>query len=185
MRFLYSGKIKAPFAQSLGFSASSYAVASSRRWNDLQSLQKSMQYFHSIYHISTPCNSSWLKIFSRGGLCPCSMIRIYGRITINMRESPASCGPYPHANSEALRRFIHASSDYRCRQRYGRHPSSVSDQCAKNQVNIIEVSQSILQEMFCMMMLVDVSHLRRALYRVCRKTGDDGQRDESFNPRYA
>lgn len=35
--------------------------------------------------------------------------------------------------------------------------SSVSDQCAKNQVNIIEVSQSILQEMFCMMMLVDVS----------------------------
>ena len=26
--------------------------------------------------------------------------------------------------------------------------SSVSDQCAKNQVNIIEVSQSILQEMF-------------------------------------
>ena len=36
--------------------------------------------------------------------------------------------------------------------------SSVSDQCAKNQVNIIEVSQSILQEMFCMMMLVDVSH---------------------------
>jgi len=33
--------------------------------------------------------------------------------------------------------------------------SSVSDQCAKNQVNIIEVSQSILQEMFCMMMLVD------------------------------
>ena len=35
--------------------------------------------------------------------------------------------------------------------------SSVSDRCAKNQVNIIEVSQSILQEMFCMIMLVDVS----------------------------
>lgn len=36
--------------------------------------------------------------------------------------------------------------------------SSVSDKCARNQVNIIEVSQSILQEMFCMMMLVDVSN---------------------------
>ena len=122
MRFLYSVKIKAPFAQSLGFSASSYAVAASRRWNDLQSLQKSVQYFHSIYHISTACNSSWLKIFSRGWLCPCSIFRIYGRISINMRGSPASCGPYPHANSEALRRFTHASCDYRCRQRYGRHP---------------------------------------------------------------
>ena len=31
--------------------------------------------------------------------------------------------------------------------------SSVSDQCAKNQVNIIEVSQSILQEMFCICLL--------------------------------
>ncbi len=35
--------------------------------------------------------------------------------------------------------------------------SSVSNKCARNQVNIIEVSQSILQEMFCMIMLVDVS----------------------------
>lgn len=35
--------------------------------------------------------------------------------------------------------------------------SGVSNKCARNQVNIIEVSQSILQEMFCMIMLVDVS----------------------------
>lgn len=35
--------------------------------------------------------------------------------------------------------------------------SSVSELCAKHEVNIIEVSQSILQEMFCMIMLVDVS----------------------------
>lgn len=35
--------------------------------------------------------------------------------------------------------------------------ASVSELCAKHDVNIIEVSQSILQEMFCMIMLVDVS----------------------------
>lgn len=36
--------------------------------------------------------------------------------------------------------------------------ASVSELCAKHEVNIIEVSQSILQEMFCMIMLVDVSN---------------------------
>ena len=35
--------------------------------------------------------------------------------------------------------------------------ASVSELCAKHEVYIIEVSQSILQEMFCMIMLVDVS----------------------------
>ncbi len=35
--------------------------------------------------------------------------------------------------------------------------ASVSELCANHEVNIIEVSQSILQEMFCMIMLVDVS----------------------------
>ena len=34
--------------------------------------------------------------------------------------------------------------------------SGVSDICAKNNINIIEVSQSILQELFCMIMLVDM-----------------------------
>ncbi len=34
--------------------------------------------------------------------------------------------------------------------------SGVSEACAKNSVNIIEVSQSILQELFCMIMLVDL-----------------------------
>jgi len=33
--------------------------------------------------------------------------------------------------------------------------SKVSCVCAENQMNIIEVSQSILQEMFCMIMLVE------------------------------
>lgn len=35
--------------------------------------------------------------------------------------------------------------------------AKVSALCAEHGVNIIEVSQSILQDMFCMIMLVDVS----------------------------
>lgn len=35
--------------------------------------------------------------------------------------------------------------------------AKVSTLCAENSVNVIEVSQSILQDMFCMIMLVDVS----------------------------
>lgn len=34
--------------------------------------------------------------------------------------------------------------------------SKVSGLCAEHRVNIIEVTQSILQDMFCMVMLVDV-----------------------------
>lgn len=33
--------------------------------------------------------------------------------------------------------------------------AKVSGVCAENRVNVIEVSQSILQDMFCMIMLVD------------------------------
>lgn len=35
--------------------------------------------------------------------------------------------------------------------------ASVSGLCAQHRVNVIEVSQSILQDMFCMIMLTDVS----------------------------
>lgn len=35
--------------------------------------------------------------------------------------------------------------------------AKVSAICAENNVNVIEVSQSILQDMFCMIMLTDVS----------------------------
>lgn len=35
--------------------------------------------------------------------------------------------------------------------------ASVSGLCAKHGVSVIEVSQSILQDMFCMIMLTDVS----------------------------
>lgn len=36
--------------------------------------------------------------------------------------------------------------------------SEVSTICAKKQVNVIEVTQSILQNMFCMIMIADVSN---------------------------
>lgn len=36
--------------------------------------------------------------------------------------------------------------------------AKVSTLCAENDVNVIEVSQSILQDMFCMIMLVDVTN---------------------------
>lgn len=35
--------------------------------------------------------------------------------------------------------------------------AEVSSICAKNKVNIIEVTQSILQDMFCMIMMADIS----------------------------
>ncbi len=47
--------------------------------------------------------------------------------------------------------------------------ASVSELCAKHEVNIIEVSQSILQEMFCMIMLVDVSKCNVEFTAFCRR----------------
>ena len=37
--------------------------------------------------------------------------------------------------------------------------AKVSGVCAENSVNVIEVSQSILQDMFCMIMLADISKM--------------------------
>lgn len=41
--------------------------------------------------------------------------------------------------------------------------AGVSNACAQYNVNIIEVSQAILQEMFCMIMLVDLSACKLSL----------------------
>ena len=35
--------------------------------------------------------------------------------------------------------------------------AKVSSVCAENNINIVEVTQSILQDMFCMIMLADIS----------------------------
>ena len=44
--------------------------------------------------------------------------------------------------------------------------AEVSTLCAKHSVNIIEVTQSILQDMFCMIMLVDVDKCDIPLLRM-------------------
>jgi ACT domain-containing protein len=54
--------------------------------------------------------------------------------------------------------------------------ASVSAECAKHNVNVIEVSQSILQDMFCMIMLVDVSKCNiqfTAFADSCKKLGEE------------
>ena len=37
--------------------------------------------------------------------------------------------------------------------------AKVSDKCAKSNVNINEVTQSVLEDMFCMIMLADISKM--------------------------
>ena len=54
--------------------------------------------------------------------------------------------------------------------------AKVSGICADNNVNIIEVTQSIMQDMFCMIMLVDVSKCNiefTAFAENCKKLGED------------
>jgi len=54
--------------------------------------------------------------------------------------------------------------------------AKISTLCAENNVNVIEVSQSILQDMFCMIMLVDVSKCNiefTAFAESCKKMGED------------
>ena len=54
--------------------------------------------------------------------------------------------------------------------------AKISTVCAESNVNVIEVSQSILQDMFCMIMLVDVSKCSiefTAFAENCKKLGDE------------
>ena len=41
--------------------------------------------------------------------------------------------------------------------------AKVSTKCAQYDINIIEVSQSVLQDMFCMIMLTDISKMKATL----------------------
>lgn len=40
--------------------------------------------------------------------------------------------------------------------------SKVSDNCAKSNVNINEVTQSVLEDMFCMIMITDISNMNKS-----------------------
>lgn len=54
--------------------------------------------------------------------------------------------------------------------------AKISTLCAEHNVNVIEVSQSILQDMFCMIMLVDVSKCNiefTAFAEGCKKMGEE------------
>ncbi|MDR1806005.1 MAG: ACT domain-containing protein [Clostridium sp.] len=53
--------------------------------------------------------------------------------------------------------------------------ADVSAECAKNNVNIEEVSQSVLQDLFCMIMLVDVSKCPLPLVDFAELMGAQGK----------
>lgn len=53
--------------------------------------------------------------------------------------------------------------------------SKVSAVCAENNVNIIEVSQSILQDMFCMIMMTDVSQCKVPFDQLAKQMNQIGQ----------
>lgn len=53
--------------------------------------------------------------------------------------------------------------------------ASVSAECAKHNVNVIEVSQSILQDMFCMIMLVDASKINVPFASFSDRLTDEGK----------
>lgn len=53
--------------------------------------------------------------------------------------------------------------------------ASVSSICAENQVNILEVSQTILQDMFCMIMIADASNCSLSFEKFASKLSDFGK----------
>ena len=52
--------------------------------------------------------------------------------------------------------------------------AKVSNICASYNANIIEVTQSVLQELFCMIMLVDISKLNKEFASLSATLGDLG-----------
>lgn len=53
--------------------------------------------------------------------------------------------------------------------------ATVSSECSKRNVNVIEVSQSLLQGMFCMIMLVDVSKCDIPFAEFAQKLAEVGE----------
>ena len=53
--------------------------------------------------------------------------------------------------------------------------AKVSNVCAENGVNVIEVTQSVLQDMFAMIMLVDISKMTTDLSVLKEKMDDLGK----------
>lgn len=55
--------------------------------------------------------------------------------------------------------------------------SKVSTACADNDVNVMEVTQSILSDLFCMIMLVDVNKLKIPFGEFSDLLGDLGNKE--------
>lgn len=53
--------------------------------------------------------------------------------------------------------------------------ANVSAECAKYNVNIVEVTQSILQEMFTMIMIVEMNHSNIPMTEFSEKLSQSGQ----------
>ena len=53
--------------------------------------------------------------------------------------------------------------------------AKVSALCSECNVNVIEVSQSILQDMFCMIMLVDMSKINAPFASFSDRLSDEGK----------
>ncbi len=53
--------------------------------------------------------------------------------------------------------------------------SKVSGTCADCNANVIEVTQSVLQDLFAMIMLVDISSLRLPFDQFAAKVGETGR----------
>ncbi len=54
--------------------------------------------------------------------------------------------------------------------------AAVSNQCAESNANIIEVTQSVLQDMFAMVMLADISSLNCPLGTLTSRLEEQGER---------
>lgn len=52
--------------------------------------------------------------------------------------------------------------------------AKVSDKCADCNANIIEVTQTVLQELFCMIMMIDISKLNCEMSELVSKMEDLG-----------
>ena len=54
--------------------------------------------------------------------------------------------------------------------------AKVSGVCAEKNVNVIEVTQSVLQEMFAMIMLVDISELKGEFSEMAKEMSEMGEK---------
>jgi len=53
--------------------------------------------------------------------------------------------------------------------------AKVSSKCAESNANVIEVSQSVLQDLFAMIMLVDISGLNCEFSKFAKSMSDTGE----------